>query len=38
MALCHVTIIGHDRPHLQALGRTLRAIVVSAGPRTGGLQ
>jgi len=28
MALCHVTIIGRDRPHLQALGRKLRVIVV----------
>lgn len=28
MALCHVTIIGRDRPHLAKLGKKLRVIVV----------
>jgi carboxypeptidase T len=28
MPICHVTIIGRDRPHLVALGRKLRVIVV----------
>jgi len=28
LALCHVTIIGRDRPHLVSLGRKLRVVVV----------
>jgi murein tripeptide amidase MpaA len=28
MAMCHVTIIGRDRPHLVAIGKKLRVIVV----------